>query len=95
VLVPGAGSSVGRRESMDAIVGDLLATSGMPNKVAKSLHQYVRLKREDHNSPFEKARECIYDQPFYPLVTHFTPAFQPSSVARIDLYDASSRRSHL
>lgn len=69
----------------DAIVGDLLAASGMsPNKVAKSLRQYVRLKREeDHNLSFEKARESIYDQPYYPLVTHFTLAFQPSAVARM------------
>ena len=69
----------------DAIVGDLLAVSGMsPNKVAESLRQYVRLKREeDHNLSFEKARESIYDQPFYPLVTHFTLAFQPSAVARL------------
>lgn len=69
----------------DAIVGDLLAASGMsPNKVAKSLRQYVRLKREeDHNLSFEQARESIYDQPFYPLVTHFTLAFQPSAVARL------------
>jgi ubiquinone/menaquinone biosynthesis C-methylase UbiE len=69
----------------DAIVGDLLATSGMsPSEVAKSLRQYVRLKRElDHNLSFEKARETIYDQTFYPLVTHFTLAFQPSAVARM------------
>ncbi len=69
----------------DAIVGDLLAASGMsPNRVAKSLRQYVRLKREeDHNLSFEKARASIYDQPFYPLVTHFTLAFQPSAVARM------------
>jgi 2-polyprenyl-3-methyl-5-hydroxy-6-metoxy-1,4-benzoquinol methylase len=69
----------------DAIVGDLLATSGMsPREIAESLRQYVRLKRnEDHNLSFEKARESIYDQPFYPLVTHFTLAFQPSAVARM------------
>lgn len=69
----------------DAIVGDLLVASGMsPSEVAKSLRQYVRLKREeDHNLSFEKARESIYDQPFYPLVTHFTLAFQPSAVARM------------
>lgn len=69
----------------DAIVGDLLAVSGMsPNKVAESLRQYVRLKREeDHHLSFLKARESIYDQPFYPLVTHFTLAFQPSAVARL------------
>jgi 2-polyprenyl-3-methyl-5-hydroxy-6-metoxy-1,4-benzoquinol methylase len=69
----------------DAIVGDLLAASGMsPKTVARSLRQYVRLKlEEDHNLSFEKARENIYDQPFYPLVTHFTLAFQPSAVARM------------
>lgn len=69
----------------DAIVGDLLATSGMsPREIAKSLRQYVRLKRsEDHHLSFEQARENIYDQPFYPLVTHFTLAFQPSAVARM------------
>ena len=53
-------------------------------KGGAALRQYVRLKREeDHNLSFEKARESIYDQPFYPLVTHFTLAFQPSAVARL------------
>lgn len=72
-------------QQAEAIVADLLAASGMsPTEVAKSLRQYVRLKREeDHNLTFEKARESIYDQPFYPLVTHFTLAFQPSAVARM------------
>jgi len=69
----------------DTIVADLLAVSGMsPQDLAKSLRQYVRLKREeDHKLSFERARECIYDQAFYPLVTHFTFAFQPSAVARM------------
>lgn len=69
----------------DTIVADLLAVSGMsPQDLAKSLRQYVRLKREeDHKLSFERARECIYDQAFYPLVTHFTLAFQPSAVARM------------
>lgn len=69
----------------DAIVGDLLATSELsPKKVADSLRQYVRLKqRENNHLTFEQARETIYDQPFYPLVTHFTFAFQPSAVARL------------
>lgn len=72
-------------QQADAIVGDLLTVSGMsPQMVAKSLRQYVRLKREeDHHLSFEKAREKIYDQAFYPLVTHFTLAFQPSAVARL------------
>lgn len=69
----------------DAIVGDLLAASEMsPSKIAKSLRKYVRLKhQEDHNLSLEKARVSIYDQAFYPLVTHFTLAFQPSAVARM------------
>ncbi|MGI8898171.1 MAG: methyltransferase domain-containing protein [Pyrinomonadaceae bacterium] len=69
----------------DAVVGDLLAASGMsPDEIAESLRQYVQLKREqDRHLSFEKARESIYDQPFYPLVTHFTLAFQPSAVARM------------
>lgn len=69
----------------EAIVGDLLATSELsPKKVADSLRQYVRLKQlEKNHLPFEKARETIYDQPFYPLVTHFTLAFQPSAFARM------------
>ncbi|MCM3870883.1 MAG: class I SAM-dependent methyltransferase [Pyrinomonadaceae bacterium] len=69
----------------DEVVGDLLAVSGMsPHQVAESLRKYVRLKRgENHSLPFETARESIYDQPFYPLVTHFTLAFQPSAVARL------------
>jgi ubiquinone/menaquinone biosynthesis C-methylase UbiE len=69
----------------DAIVGDLLATSGMsPREIAESLRQYVRLKRDaETHLTFEKARGSIYDQPFYPLVTHFTLAFQPSAVARM------------
>jgi ubiquinone/menaquinone biosynthesis C-methylase UbiE len=72
-------------QQADALVGDLLVASGMsPNEVAKSLRQYVQLKREeDHHLSFEKARESIYDQAFYPLVTHFTLAFQPSAVARM------------
>lgn len=72
-------------QQAEAIVGDLLAVSGMSShKVAELLRQYVRLKREeDHSLSFEKARERIYDQPFYPLVTHFTLAFQPSAVARL------------
>ena len=72
-------------QQADGIVGDLLAVSGLsPHKLAKSLRQYVRLKREeDHHLSFEKALANIYEQPFYPLVTHFTLAFQPSAVARM------------
>lgn len=69
----------------DSIIADLFATSGMSaQEMAKALRDYVTVKREeaDHLS-FEKARESIYDQSFYPLVTHFTLAFQPSAVARM------------
>jgi SAM-dependent methyltransferase len=72
-------------QNADAVVGDLLAASGMsPHEIAESLRQYAQLKRSENNHlSFEKARERIYDQPFYPLVTHFTLAFQPSAVARM------------
>ncbi|MFN2513420.1 MAG: class I SAM-dependent methyltransferase [Pyrinomonadaceae bacterium] len=72
-------------QNADTIVGDILAASGMtPSEIAKSLRQYVQLKREEDNHlSFETARQRIYDQPFYPLVTHFTLAFQPSAVARM------------
>ena len=72
-------------QQADSIVGDVLATSGMsPHEIAKSLRHYVSLKRnENHNLSFEEARKSIYDQSFYPLVTHFTLAFQPSAAARL------------
>ncbi len=72
-------------QQAEAIVGDVLATSGMtPHEIAKALRRYVTVKRnaEQHLS-FEKARETIYDQSFYPLVTHFTLALQPSAAARL------------
>ncbi len=44
----------------------------------------MKLRREAaHQLPFEQACEHIYDQSFYPLVTHFTFAFQSSAVARL------------
>ncbi len=69
----------------DRIVGDVFATSGMtPREIAEALRQYADLKRhEDHHLPCEKARDAIYNQSFYPLVTHFTLAFQPSAAARL------------
>lgn len=69
----------------EAIVGDVFATSRMsPHEVASTLRQYIKVKRtEDHGLSFEKARETIYEQSFYPLVTHFTLAFQPSAAARL------------
>lgn len=69
----------------DVTLGEMLAASGMsPQEIVRALRQYIRLKRkEDHHLSFEKACEVIYEQPFYPLVTHFTLAFQPSAFARM------------
>jgi SAM-dependent methyltransferase len=69
----------------EAILADLFAVTGMsPASVVSSLRHYMKLKREtDHHLPFAQAREQIYDQKFYPLVTHFTFAFQSSAVARM------------
>jgi SAM-dependent methyltransferase len=44
----------------------------------------MKLKQEsDRHLVFSEARELIYDQDFYPLVTHFTFAFQSSAIARM------------
>lgn len=69
----------------EAILADLFTVTAMsPASVVSSLRHYMKLKREtDHHLPFEQAREQIYDQNFYPLVTHFTFAFQSSAVARM------------
>lgn len=69
----------------DAVIADLFAVSSMSaREIARLLRQYisVRLEREDH-LPFDEAREGIYEQTFYPVVTHFTFALQPSAVARL------------
>ncbi|MGB7922188.1 MAG: class I SAM-dependent methyltransferase [Pyrinomonadaceae bacterium] len=69
----------------DAIIADVMASSGLsPREIAGMLRRYVklRLEEEDH-LPFDEARARIYDQPFYPVVTHFTFALQPSAVARL------------
>jgi SAM-dependent methyltransferase len=69
----------------DGVIADLFAVSRLPaREIALLLRQYikVRLEREDH-LPFEEARAGIYEQMFYPLVTHFTFALQPSAVARL------------
>ena len=69
----------------DAIIADLFAASRLsPQEIAGMLRQYVKLalEGEDH-LPFDEARAAIYDQPFYPLVTHVTFALQPSAVARM------------
>lgn len=72
-------------QEANVTLGEMLAASGMsPQEIVQALRQYIRLKRkEDHHLSFEKAREVIYEQPFYPLVTHFTLAFQPSAFARM------------
>jgi ubiquinone/menaquinone biosynthesis C-methylase UbiE len=72
-------------QQAEAIIDDLFIVSRMtPAQVVKTLRQYMRLKREtDHQLTFAEARRQIYDQSFYPLVTHFTFAFQSSAVARL------------
>lgn len=69
----------------DAVIADLFAVSRLPaREIARLLRQYIKLclEKEDH-LPFEEARTGIYDQTFYPLVTHVTFALQPSAVARL------------
>ncbi|MGB9178973.1 MAG: class I SAM-dependent methyltransferase [Pyrinomonadaceae bacterium] len=69
----------------DSIIEDLFAASRMsPREIARLLREYikVRLRSKDH-LPFEEARAGIYEQIFYPVVTHFTFALQPSAVARL------------
>jgi SAM-dependent methyltransferase len=69
----------------DAIIADVLAASRLsPPEVAGMLRRYVKLKLGgEAHLPFEEARVQIYEQPFYPVVTHFTFALQPSAVARV------------
>ena len=69
----------------DAVIADLFAVSRLTaSEIAGLLRQYirVRLERKDH-LPFEEALAGIYEQTFYPVVTHFTFALQPSAVARL------------
>ena len=69
----------------DAVLADIFAVSRLPpREIARHLRHYVelRLRKEDH-LPFEEACAIIYEQPFYPVVTHFTFALQPSAVARL------------
>jgi 2-polyprenyl-3-methyl-5-hydroxy-6-metoxy-1,4-benzoquinol methylase len=69
----------------DKIIADVIAVTGSsPEEIARQLRQYVRLRTErDDHLPFDEAREGIYDQSFYAVVTHFTYALQPSAAARL------------
>lgn len=70
----------------DRIIADVLAvTEASPAEVARHLRRYARLKREGADAlPPDEARAAIYDQPFYPVVTHVTYALQPSATARLN-----------
>jgi 2-polyprenyl-3-methyl-5-hydroxy-6-metoxy-1,4-benzoquinol methylase len=70
----------------DRIIADVLAvTESEPEEIARLLRRYISLRREgDDHLPFDEARERIYDQAFYPVVTHFTYALQPSATARLN-----------
>jgi SAM-dependent methyltransferase len=72
-------------ERADQIIADILAVTQLgPERVARFLREYVKLRTErDAHLPFDEAREQIYDQSFYPIVTHFTYAMQPSAAARL------------
>jgi SAM-dependent methyltransferase len=69
----------------ESITDDIMVASCLsPHGVIELLRTYVKLRREGINHlPFEQARMDIYDQPFYPVVTHFTFALQPSAIARL------------
>jgi 2-polyprenyl-3-methyl-5-hydroxy-6-metoxy-1,4-benzoquinol methylase len=70
----------------DQIIADVFSvTQSSPEEIARLLRRYIRLRKErDDHLPFEEARERIYDQSFYPVVTHFTYALQPSATARLN-----------
>ncbi|MDT4895805.1 MAG: hypothetical protein QOH25_882 [Acidobacteriota bacterium] len=70
----------------DQIIADVLAvTQSEPEEIARLLRRYIRLRRGvDDHLPFDEACERIYDQSFYPVVTHFTYALQPSATARLN-----------
>lgn len=70
----------------DRIIADVLAvTQSEPEEIACLLRRYIKLRKGvDDHLPFEEARERIYDQSFYPVVTHFTYALQPSATARLN-----------
>jgi SAM-dependent methyltransferase len=69
----------------DEIIADLFAVSRLtPREIASLLRRYIQIKLEDEEHlPLAEARVKIYDQLFYPIVTHFTYALQPSAAARL------------
>lgn len=69
----------------DAVIADLFAVSSLTaREIAGLLRQYIKIRLErEHHLPFDEARAGIYEQLFYPVVTHFTFALQPSAVARL------------
>jgi SAM-dependent methyltransferase len=70
----------------DRIIADVLAvTESSAQEIARHLRRYVRLRKEhDDHLPLDEARAAVYDQPFYPIVTHVTYALQPSATARLN-----------
>ena len=70
----------------ESIIADVLAvTKAQPEEIARELRRYIKLRRQgDDHLPFDLACERIYDQSFYPVVTHFTYALQPSATARLN-----------
>ncbi|HYE74165.1 MAG TPA: class I SAM-dependent methyltransferase [Blastocatellia bacterium] len=94
-LYAGTGPSLARLFGVDAsenwkrvdrIIAEVLAVTGLqPGEVARLLREYIRLRRGSvHHLPFDKACVHIYEQSFYPVVTHFTYALQPSATARLN-----------
>lgn len=69
----------------DSIIADVFAVSRLgPRELVGKLRRYILLRlREKEHLSFDEACAEIYEQDFYPLVTHFTFALQPSAVARL------------
>jgi ubiquinone/menaquinone biosynthesis C-methylase UbiE len=69
----------------ETIIADISAASGLSSsQVIELLRRYVKLKLEEKDHlPVRQAQADIYNQSFYPVVTHFTFALQPSAMARL------------
>ncbi|MDT4969099.1 MAG: O-methyltransferase StaMB [Acidobacteriota bacterium] len=83
----------------ERILEEVLAvTQASPEEIAALLREYVKLRSErDDHLPVDEAREGIYDRSFYPVVTHFTYALQPSATARLNFINgivSSMRAGH-